>query len=792
MKLIEKYQQGNKIPYREGYETKLASDIQPKKPTVIQDPEYGEIPFNVYQALFPNDYFYTKVEENDPEQLILIPASANHRMRNYRVPYYDSFQYAKGYNFSDAVNRNNVLNGSLYRKNPDPIDNVLNNVLAGTIGLSRYGISEAGKQIGNAALKGVNKLGKVLTPSTWVTGMFGDGYYSTLAGLGLDAATFGSMAFGAVKDMIDNGVNVENILGAAMSIPAVSSAYNAYKTTKTGKNLYNLVNAMNKALEDKDMSIYLYNRASNKDFLPVVHEAGIKPEFNATTTVNTKEGKIVYDPEHISRHFETMPTQDEIVQWIENSINPGTARGFRIRDVIRPTTTVTETDKKYVPSVVDSPPLFPHVNYSTNYGLTFKDPSKFGYRDWEDSYNTIFIDGEKYQVPNPLTRVAPISKLKPKSNVQITLAFDRGKDGDLVLKTIYPEDPLRKHHQLTSIPRQKQLSQVEKEEAYDKARRFYQNNSQTVTSPIFLNYEEYASRFPNFVWTPDKVTLKNPIGHRKQWDVAVDKVLADRMSAAFDRHLTKEIGVPQDNPLVRRTLIRRYTGTIPYGIPTPKGEFPRSYAGGFTFDGFSGPDIFAKMQKAGKISPKVTEEEFFNSLSPDEQTLYKYAKAGRQKVLGVELAEGHWGSKFNTGIEEAWHLQDIGNIPGWMTRIDAHNAKYLPYLQSWSLQLAGKEALPRLREAQRAYRMVEKFLPEFYKTDKFDVSLPNRFYRDLLRGSSRLHKFFPELREFHPDENRLIWELRHGYKQNSGLYNALEHIVYNEDKNPDEADSTIA
>ena len=60
--------------------------------------------------------------------------------------------------------------------------------------------------------------------------------------------------------------------------------------------------------------------------------------------------------------------------------------------------------------------------------------------------------------------------------------------------------------------------------------------------------------------------------------------------------------------------------------------------------------------------------------------------------------------------------------------------------------------------------MVEKFLPEFYKTDKFDVSLPNRFYRDLLRGSSRLHKFFPELREFHPDENRLIWELRHGYK----------------------------
>jgi len=148
----------------------------------------------------------------------------------------------------------------------------------------------------------------VLTPSTWVTGMFGDGYYSTLAGLGLDAATFGSMAFGAVKDMIDNGVNVENILGAAMSIPAVSSAYNAYKTAKTGKNLYNLVNAMNKALEDKDMSIYLYNRASNNDFLPVVHEAGIKPEFNATTTINTKEGKIVYDPEHISRHFETMPT----------------------------------------------------------------------------------------------------------------------------------------------------------------------------------------------------------------------------------------------------------------------------------------------------------------------------------------------------------------------------------------------------------------------------------------------------------------------------------------------------
>lgn len=69
-----------------------------------------------------------------------------------------------------------------------------------------------------------------------------------MAGLGLDAATFGSIAYGSVKDMIDNGVNVENLLGATMSIPAVASAYNIYKTAKTGKNLYNLINAMNKAL----------------------------------------------------------------------------------------------------------------------------------------------------------------------------------------------------------------------------------------------------------------------------------------------------------------------------------------------------------------------------------------------------------------------------------------------------------------------------------------------------------------------------------------------------------------
>ena len=135
---------------------------------------------------------------------------------------------------------------------------------------------------------------------------------------------------------------------------------------------------------------------------------------------------------------------------------------------------------------------------------------------------------------------------------------------------------------------------------------------------------------------------------------------------------------------------------------------------------------------------------------------------------------------FNVATEEGHHLRDIGNLAAWMKRIDVHNANYLPYVQSLSLQLSGKEALPRIREAQRAYRMVEDFLPEYYNTNQFDPMILNRFYRDLARGSSRLYKFFPELKEFHPNENRLIWELNHGYKWNPGLFNALEHIVYNE------------
>lgn len=780
MKLIKKYQRGNQItiPQREGYEIKLAKDIHPNKPTMIQDPDYGEVSFDTYQSIFPNDYFYVRAEENDPEQLIIEPTSSSHRMSWYKVPYGDELKFAQGYNQFDATRRNNILSGSLYRQgNPDPTDNALNSALTGVAGLTRYGWKEAGKQ----TLRGLNFFGKALTPSTYTTALFGTGFNSTIAGLGLDATTFGSMAYGSVKDMIDNGVNVENLLGATMSIPAVASAYNMYKTAKTGKNLYNLINVMNKALEDPEMGLYLYNRASNKDFLPIVHETGIKPEFNATTTVNTKEGKVTYDPEHIKYHFSESPTEQEIINWVENAVSrPENKTALTVQKIDRPIGMAATTDKSYVPVTVEAPPLFPHINYSSKYGLNFEDKSRFGYRNWNESSNTVKIGDEYKEVPNPLSRIIELSDATPESNIFIGLGFNRDEAGNLILKNAYPYNPLIKTQRVTPLTRVKGKSQSEIEQLYQTGKESQQNYSETYDSPIFLNYQEYANRFPQLVWNPSKVTLKYPTDASEQWSSTTNKMLDDIMSFNFDKHMTRELGVPQDNSLIRRSYIRRYTGTYPFGRPTPSGEFPLGKIGPFTFDGETGPEIFANLQKNGKISPNITEEEFFNSLSPEEQTLYKYAKAGQQKILGVELPEGKWGSMFNVATEEGHHLRDIGNLATWMKRIDAHNAKYLPYVQSLSLQLSGKEALPRIREAQRAYRMVEDFLPEYYNTNQFDPMILNRFYRDLARGSSRLYKFFPELKEFHPNENRLIWELNHGYKWNPGLFNALEHIVYNE------------
>lgn len=115
----------------------------------------------------------------------------------------------------------------------------------------------------------------------------------------------------------------------------------------------------------------------------------------------------------------------------------------------------TTTDKSYVPVIVEAPPLFPHINYSSKYGLNFEDKSRFGYRNWNESSNTVKIGGEYKEVPNPLSRITELSDATPESNIFIGLGFNRDEAGNLILKSAYPYNPLIKTQRTTPLTRLK-------------------------------------------------------------------------------------------------------------------------------------------------------------------------------------------------------------------------------------------------------------------------------------------------------------------------------------------------
>jgi len=116
---------------------------------------------------------------------------------------------------------------------------------------------------------------------------------------------------------------------------------------------------------------------------------------------------------------------------------------------------VAPTDKNYVPSVIEAPPLFPHINYSSKFGLNFADKSKFGYRNWNESSNTVKIGDEYKEVPNPLSRITELSDVTPESNMFIGLGFNRDEAGNLVLKSAFPYNPLIKTYRITPLNRLK-------------------------------------------------------------------------------------------------------------------------------------------------------------------------------------------------------------------------------------------------------------------------------------------------------------------------------------------------
>ena len=515
-----------------------------------------------------------------------------------------------------------------------------------------------------------------------------------------------------------------------------------------------------------------YNHTSQ---VPQVYNTGVAPKFNATTVVNTSEGRVRYSPDHLSKHFEH-PIDDDFVKDIaENAVTRGqhnlSLSNFAGKDNI---SLIYPNNKRilFTPGKIQVPEQFPNINFSFSNDL--EDYSSLGYAFGQKNY-TLFKrnDGTIIQVPNPLQRVTTSSDVDIRRPYPLQLFFS-GKpyirEGQMKHTFRYVDDPDSDFNLTTAYPITPPIPKGVHNISY-----VYNG----VDAPSYL---EFANRFPDVVWNPNGIAPKEGTVFDR-WYNNVDKMIEDINSPQFVQHLKRELGSNVDEQFIRRTLNRRLTGTIPFERNVPYGDFPISGAGPFTFEGKFGKgpsdvNFFRRLQQDGKISPKYkTEEEFLNSLSEEEKVAYNRAKAGEEKILGVELPGGDWGSLFNTEAEEGYHIWDIGNShTPWMKQVDEHNEKLLNLIQPIVKDLGGKEALPRFRWAQNIYRDLESDLQTFY-AGKSPSEIPELFYRDFLHKNPKLYKAFPELEEY--SKERFFFELKNGYKNNKEFFNSLEHIVYN-------------
>lgn len=532
---------------------------------------------------------------------------------------------------------------------------------------------------------------------------------------------------------------------------------------------YALSKALNKELSTGlDWDSYFDYRFQNS---PTGYRTDISPMFNATTLVDTSQGKVRYQKSHLSKHFEQPITEEFVRELTDNAVTRGsTSRSlsnFKGRDNI---SLIYLNDKGtlFKPTRVQVPEQFPNINFS--FGNTLEDYSSLGYPFGTKNY-TLFrkSDGTVIRIPRPLERVTTMSDVDVAKPYGVKLVYSGRpyvKKGQIDGSIEYVDDPEADFNLVSAFPLTPSIP---------KGVNNYSHVYNGINAPT---YAEFAEFFPDVVWNPDVIGSKAGSTFDR-WNSTVSDMIYDINSPEFIRHLKRELGSNVEDQLIRGSLIRRLTGTVPFERTTPVGDFPLSKAGGFTFEGESGADLFSKLKKSGKINPKYkTEEEFIASLSNDEKIAYQRAKDGEQKVLGVELAGGDWGSKFNTETEEGYHIWDIGNEnTPWMKKVDVHNNKLLNSLRTIVPQLGGKEALPRFRWAQRIYRDLEAELPQFYQGVPID-KIPQRFYKDFLDKNSKLYKAFPELEEY--SKERFFFELKNAYRRNDAYYNLLEHVVYND------------
>ena len=570
----------------------------------------------------------------------------------------------------------------------------------------------------------------------------------------------------------------EITLGSLPLIRPLQQGYRAIRSVASPK--YALSRAINSAPLNHDV---LYS--SNKDFLPTVYETGIKPTFNATTTVKTNQGLIAYDPAHLQKHFEQDITPEFVKDLVENSSSLSQkGKSRNLADLKGKNNIVLFYPNKdninFMTASVEVPEQFPHLNFSFSNSL--EDNSFLGYPSGVQNYNWVKVGENSFKVPKPLLRVThgadidsrpyplrvvfngnPFEIEKELHNLRKYTYLNEDVNPDFVLRSAYPTVPFTTS---TGV-----------------------NNTSRVYSGIEVpSYLDFVKRYPNVTWDPANGTSSNlPV--KEQWYNTVNGILDDVMSPEYSQHISRELGYKVDPVDIRRTLIRRYTGTIPYERNLNYGDFPLSKAGAHTFQGVDaqqakaeGLNFFDYLRKYNKINSKYsTEDEFLASLSEDEKLAYKYAKDGEQKVLGVELPNGEYGSLFNTPLEEAYHIQDIGNqYTPWMRTFDEHNEELLKYVQPIVPQLGGKEALPRLRMMQRMYRDYADQLKDYY-VGLPEYKIPQQFFTDYLKGDKKLYDYL-NLSEYIKENNlsRFDFEIKNGYKRNKALTNAAEHIVYNE------------
>lgn len=211
---------------------------------------------------------------------------------------------------------------------------------------------------------------------------------------------------------------------------------------------------------------------------------------------------------------------------------------------------------------------------------------------------------------------------------------------------------------------------------------------------------------------------------------------------------------------------------------------------------WSGSNMFSHIQENDSWMPQLwTEEQYRNFLQsyPDHARAYDLARNG---VTQVKMTEGLDPVKANAGFEGAIHATTRGDIDPVLQKGIKHNRQLAASLLGQSPgMLSAEEARVVGVELDRAWKAIQGYLPEHYRTKPLSVQKRDFFY-DVLRasddGGESFYKAVPEWwkQRFDPTYNYILNKGTNGLDPDEALYNFWEEFVQNQYPNSNLNDIT--